>query len=208
MDSKEAAKITAHTDQVTQEKLDLLAKRDDTVVYVYKNDTAAFVMDPEEQQHLYKLILESFDVQCTRHPEETDEALRERVLNISERVRLFQHLYAYVFAKSTKRVLTSEDEEALDKFRKGVLLALRAKMEKKDDHKGAEASALAQCLGLAMRDIRPEDEGATRVDLPPETIKAAEIASGASMPTQIHRLELGPSTVLQGQLQRRFKGPA
>jgi hypothetical protein len=205
MESEQAAKITAHTDQVTQERLERLAKQDDTVVYVYKNDTASYIMDPEEQQHLYKVVIESFDVQCTRHPDEPDEALRERVLNISERVRLFQNLYAYVFAKSTRRVFSSEDEESLDKFRKGVLVALRAKLEKKGDHKSAEASALAQCLGLAMRDSRPEDEGATKLELPQENIKAAEEAAGASMPTQIHRLELGPSTVLQGQLTGRRK---
>jgi hypothetical protein len=205
MESEQAAKITAHTDRVTREKLESLAKRDDTVVYVYKNDTATYTMDPEEQQHLYKVIIESFDVQCTRHPDECDEALRERVLNISDRVRLFQNLYAYVFAKSTRRVYSAEDEESLDKFRKGVLVALRAKIDKRDDHKGAEASALAQCLGLAMRDSRPGDEGATQLELPQETIKAAEEAAGASMPTQIHRLELGPSTVLQGQLHSHPK---
>ncbi len=197
------SKITAHTDRVTQEKLERLAKRDDTVVYVYKNDVAEYVMDPEEQQHLYKTIIESFDVHCTRHPTECDEALRERVLHISERVRLFQNLYAYVFAKSTKRVFCETEEEALDKFRKGVLVALRSKLEKRGDLQAAEADAMAQCLGLAMRPRRPEDEGATELELPKETIKAAEESAGAFMPTQIHRFDLGPTTVLQGKTYTR-----
>lgn len=183
----------------TPESLRKLAQeRSDVTVYEYTNDVPEAIMDPKDQVNTYRSVVAAFDEYCTSNPGAADEALRERVLNNVSKARLFQRLYSKVFACSTVRVSTPEEEARLDKTRKAIMFMLieRSVGEGGEDMKAARV--MNTCMRMSMRDATAADlESGTKLDKP----DGVEDATGQSELPQMEpldRMELGPTSVKQG----------
>ena len=151
-------KTTAHTESLTAERLRELANQKDTTVYHYVNDVAEEIMPPDEQLYLYRAIVVGFDGGTHAHPRESDEQLRERIMNAAPNVRRFQRLFPKVFASSTVRVASDEEEEQLNRIRYGIMLMLAEKTGTGTDEEIQAAHAMSYAMRLSMRDTTEEDK--------------------------------------------------
>lgn len=186
--------MKSRTETCTKERLLELASRPDHTVYEYVNDVAEEVLPPEEQLYLYRAILVGFDAGTHAHPTESDEQLRERVLNASPNVRRFQHLYPKVFASSTVRVGNDKEAERLDCVRYALMLMLLEKAKGEGSEEEIAARAMHHSMRLAMRDTTEEDRQHGTV------VKEGEGGVPSGM-TRLRPADLGHTSV--NQLRRR-----
>jgi hypothetical protein len=188
----------ARTEVATKDRLAAIAAADPSVtVYEYVTDTATEVMPADEQLYVYRSIVAAFDGATHAFPDESDEELRERVLNSSDKARKFQHLYAKVFASSTYRVSTDAEEERLDRTRKAIMLMMLEKVTKQGSEDEIAARVMHHSMRLAMRATTEEDRKSGTVIDPKDR--------PANMPemTPMHPSELGASSVKQLRRVRR-----
>ncbi len=182
------------TNKFTEDKLKSLANNPSNIVCQHVYDTPEAFLTPDQQIQAYRALIMAFDTACVKYPEETDEALRERVLNARADIRLFQRLYSKNFAFSTVRALDDAMEERLDKIRKMnmVMLVERATGEGTEEEKAARAMSVA--MRMAMRPTTSEDRsGSTQVL--DKHVKEAGISKEQLKP--IDRFELGETSVRQ-----------
>jgi hypothetical protein len=180
---------------LTKEKLAELSKRSDTTVYEYINDTPEAIMNPNDQLQAYRLIVGYFDDCCSRYPTDPDESIRERVLNTVPDGRLFQRLFPKIFAFSTVRVSTPEEEAVLDTVRKAIMIMLLERASTDGDEATRAARAMHNTMRLVTRMCEPKDlENTTTVDVG----KDAD-GSQRDIPkiTPLSRHDLGASSVKQ-----------
>jgi len=148
------------------------------------------IMPPDEQIYLYRALLVGFDAGTHAHPHESDEQLRERVMNAAPNVRRFQHLCPRVFAASTVRVASDEEEEQLNRIRYGIMLMLAEKVGAGADEEIAAAHAMSYAMRLSMRDTTEEDKKHGTV------VKEGEGGVPNGM-TPLHPRDIGASSVRQ-----------
>jgi hypothetical protein len=184
---------------LASDKLASLANKPGTTVLKYTSETPEAIMPAHQQQRIYKAIVQSFDAACRAYPHESNECIRERLLNARPEVRLFQRLYCKTFAMSTIRAQTDEEKDQLDQIRKTVLLMLHERVAASGNIDQEVASrVMNSCMRLAMRPARPEDlENATSLD----GAKIEDEATGevTDLPpiTPIDHHTLGPTVVWQ-----------
>ena len=181
---------TARTEACTKDRLRELADKPGNTVYEYVNDKADGYMAPEEQLYIYRAILVGFDAGTHAHPAESDEQLRERILDAAPQARRFQHLYPKVFANSTVRVGSDAEAERLDCVRYALMLMLVEKAKGEGSEEEIAARAMAHSMRLAMRDTTPEDRQHGTV------VKEGEGGVPAQM-TRLRPRDIGESSVKQ-----------
>lgn len=182
------------TNKYSEEKLAALAANPSNVVMKHVYDTPEAVLSPEDQIQAYKAIIMAFDTACVKYPSETDEALRERVLNARSSIRLFQRLYPKVFAYSTVRKLDSGMEERLDKVRKVSMLMLVERLSGEGTEEEKAARALSVGMRIAMRPTTSEDRAAGTQVLDSQ-VRDAGVSESQLKP--MNRFELGETSVRQ-----------
>lgn len=195
--TKGPATLSAPTTQTmafTEERLRELATRPAHTVYTYEYATPDATMAPEAAKDVFVAICQNFDAGCRKLRGASDEALREAVLKQVPQARLFQHLYASVFARATVRARTSAEEETVDRYRKmtGVMLMTRC------EHKEAtEEQKASQAMQWALRFAMKPATG----DVPEDAVSLDSQLAAAGMDpseaTPVGRFDLGPSTVNQ-----------
>ena len=183
--------------------LSTLAADPSNMVYTFAYDTPEATMSSRTQIQQLESIVVNFDAFARAHPEETAETLRERVLALSGphfQHRLFQRLYSKTFALITQRVYDADDEERLDKIRKGVLFALRNKDVAGDSmsYDALTAGVMQQMTRLAMHPATEADAStAQRVPMEGDGLPDVEGAERIPDVQPMNRMELGESMVRQ-----------
>ena len=178
------------TEQCDQKRLAELALRPDTIVYEYISDAPDGTMSDAEQLETYRHVVEYFDESCRRFAHESNESMRERVLNTVPQARRFQNLYAKIFAFSTVRACTAEEEAKLDITRKGIMIMLVERSS------GGGETAAKRAMHNAMRLVARSTTAADLKDA--AKVEVGEAAGeGKSMVVPLHRDALGPTSVKQ-----------
>ena len=191
------------TEALTAAKLQELAADPSKMVYTFTYDKPEGTMSTRKQLQQMESIIVNFDAFARAHPEDSTETLRERVLSLSGahfQHRKFQRLYAKTFALATQRVYNADDEERLDKARKGVLFALRNK-----DAAGANmsydeltAGVMQQLTRLAMHPATAaEASSAQRVPMQGDGLPDVDGAERIPEVTPMSRFDLGECLVRQ-----------
>ena len=178
------------TEAFSKARLESLAQDPLNLVYTYEYDKADTKLTPTEQIGLYRVVCTEFDHLCVLQPKATNEAMREQVMRLAPRLRLFQALYPKVFAMSTIRARTPVEDTRLDKTRKVVMLGLLEQRKGKDTEEDRKARTLEAAMRLCVRDATPEEMAST----------SATHADPSALPAALTRLdpsELGGSTVHQ-----------
>jgi hypothetical protein len=194
--------MKAHTEVLHEEKLKELSSKPNTSVLKYVHDKPEATMPDDQQYTVYRQIVAGFDAACRAYPAESDECVRERVLNSRPEARLFQRLYCKTFAASTVRARNTVEADNLDRLRKGLLFMLSAKAAESSQESASdrEARVMNACMLMAMREARPEDYD-TASKLEGRTVVDATTGQQRELPpnlTPIDHRTLGPSTVNQG----------
>ena len=192
--------MQAHAQVLPTSRLEELSNTPGTSVLRHVYDTPEATMPPAQQEVLYRRIIQGFDAACRMYPAESNECLRERVLNSRPEIRLFQRLYTKTFAMATLRARTPEEEDGLDRVRKAVMfmLASGAKEVEGESAGDREARVLNSCMLMSLREAQPEDYEGSSV-LESRTVVDASTGLPRELPdlTPIDHRQLGPSTVRQ-----------